>query len=314
MKINPFLFAALLTPAVSVAWADINLGRPAPAEGNVPRQHGIYHSDLMASNTVRAIFKGLRTIPVVDLAMPSPGTQEVAVFQVKENIKHLRYDRMGDEAMNPGKLFPVSLATDVPGQDANLGNKIRNLKPGDEALLCIDHIYLYRDSGNESVHAVTRFRARPNSTGATPPANEQQSAPPVQKNTEPQSVPVAPLTPASPAAPDATPAAPDAAAAPDATTPVAPAPIASAVQPPAPLTPRSGNYARSVESRFSIEPDGKGGYRRTQVEIIREWDQDTGKESVRKYINGTEVDPNTDKPLAPAAPAAPAAPTTPAAS
>ena len=281
----------IMLPAVTTAWADIGMGRPSPSMVNMPRQ-GVYHSDLLASNAVRAVFKGLRTIPVVDLAMPTDATEEVAVFEVKQNLAHRRYDRMGDGALNEGRLFPVSLAADVPGQAADVGRQIREMKPGDEALLNIDHIYLFRDEGNENVRAVTRF------TKVTPQPQQVQGAPGAPA-TPAQSVPATPIAPAQPAT-AATPA-PDA----------APAPVDAD---PAPLTPAatSSGYARSVESRISIEPDGKGGMRRTKVEIIREWASDQGKERVRKFVNDVEVDPETDQPLQRTTPAAPAAPAEPA--
>ena len=254
---------------------------------NMPRQ-GVYHSDLLASNAVHAIFKGLRTIPVVDLTKPTDATEEVAVFEVKQNLAHRRYDRMGDGALNVGRLFPVSLAADVPGQAADVGRQIREMKPGDEALLNIDHIYLFRDEGNENVRAVTRFAK------VTPQPQQVQGvpgAPATPAQSAVQGVPATPITPAQPAT-AATPAPADA--------------------DPAPLTPAatSSGYARSVESRISIEPDGKGGMRRTKVEIIREWASDQGKERVRKFVNDVEVDPETDQPLQQTTPAVPATPAT----
>ena len=103
MKIHPFFYSMIVLPAVTTAWADIGMGRPSPSVVNLPRQ-GVYHSDLLASNAVHAVFKGLRTIPVVNLALPTDATEEVAVFEVKQNLAHRRYDRMGDGALNPGKL------------------------------------------------------------------------------------------------------------------------------------------------------------------------------------------------------------------
>ncbi len=262
----------IVLPAVTTAWADIGMGRPSPSMVNLPRQ-GVYHSDLLASNAVHAIFKGLRTIPVVDLAVPTDASEEVAVFEVKQNLAHRRYDRMGDGALYPGKLFPVSLAADVPGQDADVGRQIREMKPGDEALLNIDHIYLFRDEGNENVRAVTRFAK-------------------VQPQTPRQAAPADPATPSEAPAPNAQATSADADA---------------ATMDPAPLSPAAStsNYARSVESSVSITSDGKGGMRRTKVEVIREWTPGSGQERVRKFINGVEVDPNTDQPLQKVAPTDP---------
>ena len=256
-----YTFPLLL--AVPSALADISTGAPAPAP--LPKQEA-YHSELLAANAVHAIFKEIRTLPVVSLEENAPATEEVAVFEVKQNLAYRRYDRMGDPVLQPGKIFPVSLASDLPGQDAALGAKIREMKPGDEALLNIDHIYLFREQGNENVRACTRF------------------------------VPVAPQATPAPAADDATaaPAAPEppAADAPEPTPAVTPIPLV-------PAKPTMSNFtssARSVESRVSIEPDGQGGMKRTKIEIHREWSP-SGEQHVRKFINDVEVDPNTDQPL-----------------
>ena len=285
MRINPILYSLMVLPAVSVTWADISMGRPGMV--NTPRQ-GVYHSDLLASNAVHAVFKEIRSIPVVDLNVPDPGMEEVAVFEVKQNLANRRYDRMGDGAMNPGKIFAVSLSADVPGQDADVGRQIREMKPGDEALLNIDHIYLFREEGNKDVRACTRFaRVQPqtpapaaDTASAETPTTDgapAQPAPspdqPAQQTTTPMpsSVPATPLTPAQKTAGD--------------------------VPEPQPLLRNdSGSFSRSVETSISIVPDGKGGMKETRIEIRRERSGD-GPEKVRKFINGTEVDPQTDRPL-----------------
>ena len=277
MKIGPILYtlpALLVAPA---ALADISTGRPAaPAAAT----QGAAHVDLLASNVVHAALKELRSMPVLNLdSAATPETQQIAIFEVKQNLAHRRYDRMGDAALQPGKLFPVVLSAEVPGQDAALADKIRAMQPGDEAVMRIDHLYRFLDSGNENVRSCTRFEK----------AEPREAAP------------------AAPAADIPAPAAP---------TPAAPA---VAVQPtPGALNPRgfhatatggAGHQfnATSVESRIFMEPDGQGGMRRKKVEIHREWSN--SGEKVRKFINDVEVDPQTDQPLA--APAPQDAPTPP---
>ncbi len=274
MKIYPVLYTMILVPTMATAWADIGMGRPSPALVNLPR-HGVYHSDLLASNAVHAVFKGLRSIPVVDLAVPSPATEEIAVFEVKQNLAHRRYDRMGDAALNVGKLFPVSLAADVPGQDADVGRQIREMKPGDEALLNIDHIYLFREEGNESVRAVTRF-----AKVQQPQPTNQQSTPAAESADAPSADPVPPAPPAEPA----------------------PLTSSSLINDTISVPVKAQHY--SVETTYTAEPDGKGGIKRRKVSVVRQSD-DSGKETVRKYINNVEVDPNTDQPLTPATSATP---------
>lgn len=148
MKLHPLLYAlpALLT--LPAAQADITMpGAPAPQAGP---------SDLLAANAVHAVFKEIRSVPVVSLNAP-PSTSELAVFEVKQNLAYRRYDRMGDGALTSGKLFAISLADNVPGQAATLGAELRTLQPGDEVLMNIDHIYVFGQDGGENVRACTRF-------------------------------------------------------------------------------------------------------------------------------------------------------------
>lgn len=257
MRIHPiFITVPAVLALPSAAWADITTPAEAP-------QRAAYHADLLASNAVHAVFKEIRSLPVVRLDA-APGTEEVAVFEVKQNLAHRRYDRMGDGALQTGKLFSVSLATDIPGQDAALADKLRGMKPGDEALLNMDHIYVFREEGNENVRACTRF------------AQVQPKQPEA-----PESAPQEQETPAAPSAPDATaepPAAQDDTAM------------------PLPLQPAFSAVGSSVESRITVEPDGLGGMKRMKIEVHREWGSN-GEQRVRKFINDVEVDPQTDQPL-----------------
>ena len=255
-------------PALLVAdfaYGDISLGRPAVP--NITRNDA-YHCDLLASNAVRAALKEIRSVPIVSLESATPTTAQIAIFEVKQNLRHCRYDRMGDGALSVGKLFPVSLSGDVPGQDAALADQIREMKPGDEAIMNIDHIYLFREEGNENVRSCTRFaKARPQGEMPPPPPSAQLPgvASPDSQTQQPAATP----------------------------------------QPSVRVS--SGFTGRSVESRVTVEPDGKGGSVRKKVEIHREWTAD-GKQQVRKFINDVEVNPDTDQPLPLSAPQSEAAP------
>lgn len=275
MKIQYFSIARVcalpvLASLPMVAQADIHTsGMVVPAEEalNTAPHPTVYHSELLASNAVHAVFKGLRMLPVVKLD-EAPSVEEVAVFEVKQNLAHRRYDRMGDGALQVGKLFSVTLASDVPGQDAALSDQLRQMQPGDEALMNIDHIYVFREAGNENVRPCTRFtRVQPRQPEAQPAAESAQ--PP----TPPATAPAAAQTPAA----------------------------AQPIQ-----GPRSFTHRRSSSSQIRIESDGQGGMKRTEIVEHREWDPELNQEKVRKFINGVEVDPQTDQPLA-----APAEPTMP---
>lgn len=264
---NPiFRYSFPMLVVAPMAWADISLGK-APLD--IPQPPAVYHTDLLAANAVHAIFREIRSIPVVSLDA-APSTQDVAVFEVKQNLAYRRYDRMGDGALQVGRRFAVTLGADIPGQDAALSDKIRAMKPGDEALLNIDHIYVFRESGNENVRACTRF------AGIQP-----------QK---PTPIAEAPTTPPA----EQTPAATAPSAAPTAS--AADIPTDEPDMAPQTLQPQTRNISRSVTSHITVVPDGKGGMRTMKVEVHREWAAD-GTQKVRKFINNVEVDPQTDKPL-----------------
>lgn len=220
------------------------------------------HSELLASNAVHAIYRGIRTVPKVTLD-GSASLEEIGVFEVKQNLAHRRYDRMGDGPLQEGKLLGVALATDVPGQDASLAQQIRAMAPGDEALMNIDHVYVFRQDGNETVHPCTRFVPVPG------------------KSSETQPVGTPPAQPEGTAVPE-----------PDAIIPNIPS------LPPVRFTTGTHKSTR-VTVRSIIEPDGRGGMRQTRIEERCERDESTGQETVRKFINGVEVDPQTDQPLSP---------------
>lgn len=271
MKIHYLIYAVPTLMALPAVHADISLGRPAARQ--VENEPGVYHSDLLASNAVLAVFKELRSIPIVSLETATPTTAQVAVFEVKQNLAHRRYDRMGDGPLQPGKLFPVTLAADVPGQDAALAEQIRTMKPGDEAVMNIDHIYIFREEGNENVRACTRFakaEQQPADAAPIPPTAAVSSPTP------------APAAVSSPAAQDSS--ADD-----------------SGIQTFIRMGGNSGSnsaYGSSVSTSIVMKPDAQGVMRRTKVEIRREYSG--GKETVRKFINDVEVDPQTDQPLDPA--------------
>lgn len=264
MKIYSLIYAlpAILTaPAV---YADISLGQPTSAANKAAAEQGAYHSDLLASNVVHAVLKEIREVPVVSLETATPETAQIAVFEVKQNLAHRRYDRMGDSGLQPGKLFPISLSANVPGQDAALADKIRAMKPGDEAIVKMDHIYVFREDGNENVRACTRFeQTEPQNAANSTEQADAVSAPAAQADS---------FDPFSG--------------------------VHSSIQLGGNAV-GSSSYGSSVSTRIVTKPDDQGVMRRTKVEIRREYSG--GKETVRKFINDVEVDPQTDQPLDPAA-------------
>lgn len=266
---------ALLSPVVQ---ADINAGMPA-VPNMTAQMRG--NCDLLASNTVRATFKGLRdlTKPTLSDAI-QPTVTRVAVFEVIEPLAYRRYGRYGNNRMRTGSLFAVEMSKEVLGQPAAVVDTISQMQPGDEAVIKIDHLYIFDEAENRSVNPCTRI-ARKVTAPATPAASSTTQA--------------------------ATPG--------NAATTAAPAPLPTTV---APLTgSNSFAHATSRETRISIVPDGNGGMKKERIDIHRELDPATQEMKTRMYINGTEVDPNTRQPLqqvpAPAPTAAPAPVSSPAA-
>ncbi len=143
--------------------------------------------DLLASNTVRATFLGVRALQTQSFDQPVPTTVHVAVFQVIENVAYKRVVRYGDGSLKPGACFTVALTRDLPGQPANIADTIIQMQPGEEALLKIDHLYIFGDLEGKSIRPCSRMARRqgvaapvPAVTPAPVPA-PQPVAPPVQE-------------------------------------------------------------------------------------------------------------------------------------
>lgn len=246
---------ALLSPVVQ---ADIHAGMPA-VPNMTAQMRG--NCDLLASNTVRATYKGLRdlTKPTLSDAV-QPTVTRVAVFEVIEPLAYRRYGRYGNNRMRTGSLFAVEMSKEVLGQPAAVVDTISQMQPGDEAVVKIDHLYIFDETENRSVNPCTRIARKITAPATSVPAPATQ-----------------PTTPGS------------------AATTAAPAPLPTTV---APLTgSNSFAHATSRETRISIVPDGNGGMKKERIDIHRELDPATQKMKTRMYINGTEVDPNTRQPL-----------------
>lgn len=259
--------AALLSQAT---WADITVSMPA-VPNVTARMQG--NCDLLASNTVRATYKGMR-----DLTKPTlsdtiqPTVTRVAVFEVIEPLAYRRYGRYGNNRMRTGSLFAVEMSKDVLGQPAAVVDTIAQMKPGDEAVVKIDHLYIFDEQENRSVNPCTRIARKPAAPAPVAPTADAPQAD----------------TPGS------------------AATTAAPLPTTVA-----PLMGGGMSHATSRETRISIVPDGQGGMKKERIDIHRELDPATQEVKTRMYINGTEVDPTTRQPL-PQTPAPAAQPQQPA--
>lgn len=152
------LFAAVTALAVGLpVLADINV--PAPrALANAAAMQG--NCDLLASNTVRATFQGLRDMPVQTLDQDSPTTAQVAVFEVIENLAYRKYVRYGDGQLVPGTRFTVAMSRVLPGQPASVVDTIAQMQPGEESVMRIDHLYLMGGQEGTPIRACSRMASR----------------------------------------------------------------------------------------------------------------------------------------------------------
>lgn len=172
MNTTALLSSALAAVAfVSTAVADINAGQ-APVPNMPSRAWG--NCDLMASNTVRAHFLGLKDIPVPSLdEQAQPASAQVAIFEVVENLAYRKYVRYGDGQLKQGARFTVAMDRALPGQPSSVVDTISKMKPGDEAAMKVDHLFLFGENENKSIRPCTRIALR--ETDATPPENQSAS-------------------------------------------------------------------------------------------------------------------------------------------
>ncbi len=165
--LTSLLMLAAASPALL---ADINAtSTPTTATPQAPTRV-MGNCDMLASNTVRAAFLGVRALQTQSFDQAVPATIHVAVFQVIENIAYQRLVRYGDGALKPGTCFTVALTRDLPGQPANIADTIIQMQAGEEALLKIDHLYIFGEQEGKSIRPCSRMaRRQPAGTPIVPP-------------------------------------------------------------------------------------------------------------------------------------------------
>lgn len=157
MNRNHFYTAVMALATGLPVLADINVPVPrVPA--NTAAMQG--NCDLLASNTVRATFRGLRDMPVQTLDQDSPTTAQVAVFEVIENLAYRKYVRYGDGQLLPGTRFTVAMNRELPGQPAKVVDTIAQMQPGEESVMRIDHLYLMGGQEGTPIRACSRMASR----------------------------------------------------------------------------------------------------------------------------------------------------------
>ncbi len=159
----------MLAAASPALLADINTGSPTTPTPQTPtRIQG--NCDLLASNTLRATFLGVRDLQMQTFDQETPNTVQVAVFEVLENLAYRRYVRYGDGQLKPGARFTVAMSRELPGQPASIVDTISQMLPGEEAVMKIDHLYIFGDQEGKPIRPCSRMARRQDSGNAQQPA------------------------------------------------------------------------------------------------------------------------------------------------
>lgn len=196
---NIISYTAILAFALT-APLSADIVNPAP----VPNAAGMRgNCDLLASNTVRASFVGLRDMPVQTVEQDAPTMVQVAVFEVIDSLGYRKYVRYGDGQLTAGTRFTVAMNKELPGQPASIVDTISQMQPGEEAVLKIDHLYLLGGREGTPIRACSRMarrNAQPMVTpGETPAdANAQTSAPALPTSVAPLGGGMTPQQPGQP--------------------------------------------------------------------------------------------------------------------
>lgn len=195
-----------LTLVMAAMAAMTGMATAAPETPSVPAvpSVGAGNCDLMASNTVRAVFRGVQPAD-------AQGTTYVALFEVVQNLAHQRVVRYGDGMMPVGMVFTVTLDKYMPGQPASVVDEIALMQVGEEAVMKIDHLFLFNEPQGLNIRPCTRIARKPATApgvvpGVVPAEMPQQVAPQPampQNPDEPlieSGVPVMPVLPGTPSA------------------------------------------------------------------------------------------------------------------
>ncbi len=180
--LTSLLMLAAASPALL---ADISVSTPVSPTPQTPAR-AMGNCDLLASNTVRATFLGVRALQMQSFDQAAPTTVHVAVFQVIDNLAYKRFVRYGDGALKPGSCFTVAMSRDLPGQPASIVDTIAQMQPGEEAVMKIDHLYIFGDQEGKPLRPCSRMARR--QAAVIPSAQAPVPAP---------ATPVAPMTPAA---------------------------------------------------------------------------------------------------------------------
>ncbi|MBR3926300.1 MAG: hypothetical protein IKJ58_06010 [Akkermansia sp.] len=237
--------AAILLPP-QMAQADIGITRPAVPTAAQQAIQG--NCDLMATNVVRAVYEGIQ--------QPTGGaiTAPRAMFRVLENLGHRRFVRYGDGIMPEEMFFAVAMDNSMPGQPPAVVDIISRMQPGDEAIMKIDHLFIFNEPYGQNVRPCTRISVRDTEPGAA------------------TTVPTAPI-------------------------PQGATPAVAGVPQTAPSV-QQATVSESLSTQVRYRADGRGGLIQERIDIRTRYNSATGETTTQMFINGQEVDPATQQPIA----------------
>ena len=139
--------------------------------------------DLMASNTLRAVFRGFKQITNQSPTDAQPVAADIAIFEVVQSLAHKQHVRYGDGRLTEGMIFTVSLDRNMLGQPSSVVDEIVLMQPGEECVMKIDHLFIFDEPQGMNIRPCTRLARKP------------ASATPAVPTYRPQTTPVYPVTP-----------------------------------------------------------------------------------------------------------------------
>jgi len=120
-------------------------------------------ADLLASNTVIAEYVDTVHLPCRFRTALCPDrcdhASDVSRFRVLENKDYRHSGQYGDEKAEKDSILMVDARKDVPGQnDADIHQKLSELKPGDKVEMTVAHYYVHDDGSHYPVRPVVRLQ------------------------------------------------------------------------------------------------------------------------------------------------------------
>ncbi len=116
-------------------------------------------ADVLASNTVTAIYECMVQVPCRHFMMDCPHNcdhaQSFARFRVVDNEAYSRPGDFGDDKLEPGMALAVDMKNDVEGQEPAVRALVQSLHPGEAVRLTIRHYYVKTEQAHYPVRPVT---------------------------------------------------------------------------------------------------------------------------------------------------------------